>query len=52
MNLPGELNPSPRLLLGPGPSDAHPRVLRAMTTPLLSHLDPEFLVLLNRLFPK
>src|ERR1051326_781606 len=37
-----ELSPSPRLLLGPGPCDAHPRVLRAMTTPLLGHLDPEF----------
>jgi alanine-glyoxylate transaminase/serine-glyoxylate transaminase/serine-pyruvate transaminase len=39
----GQLNPSPRLLLGPGPSDAHPRVLAAMTTPLLGHLDPQFL---------
>src|SRR5204862_375113 len=43
MNIPGQLNPSPRLLLGPGPSDAHPRVLSAMTTPLLGHLDPQFL---------
>src|SRR3954452_7049122 len=41
--LPGQLNPPPRLLLGPGPSDAHPRVLTAMTTPLLGHLDPQFL---------
>lgn len=41
--LPGQLNPTPRLLLGPGPSDAHPRVLTAMTTPLLGHLDPQFL---------
>src|SRR5262249_36603926 len=37
-----ELNPPPRLLLGPGPCDAHPRVLRAMATPLLGHLDPDF----------
>ena len=43
MSLPGQLNPSPRLLLGPGPSDAHPRVLSVMTTPLLGHLDPQFL---------
>ncbi len=43
----GELNPSPRLLMGPGPSDAHPRVLRAMGTPLLGHLDPEFLALME-----
>ena len=42
-----ELNPSKRLLMGPGPSDVHPRVLRAMTTPLLGHLDPEFLSLMN-----
>lgn len=44
--LPGQLAPAPRLLLGPGPSDAHPRVLAAMTTPLLGHLDPQFLELM------
>jgi alanine-glyoxylate transaminase/serine-glyoxylate transaminase/serine-pyruvate transaminase len=43
----GELNPSPRILLGPGPSDVHPRALRAMSAPLLGHLDPEFLVHMN-----
>lgn len=32
-----------RLLLGPGPSAVHPRVLRAMSTPLIGHLDPMFL---------
>src|SRR5881397_510255 len=42
------LNPSPRLLLGPGPCDAHPSVLRAMATPLLGHLDPQFLELMNQ----
>jgi alanine-glyoxylate transaminase/serine-glyoxylate transaminase/serine-pyruvate transaminase len=47
MPLPGQLNPTPRLLLGPGPSDAHPRVLAAMTTPLLGHLDPQFLDLMT-----
>lgn len=45
--LPGELNPSPRLLLGPGPSEAHPRVLKAMVTPLLGHLDPEFVAMMS-----
>jgi alanine-glyoxylate transaminase/serine-glyoxylate transaminase/serine-pyruvate transaminase len=45
--IPGQLNPSPRLLLGPGPSDAHPRVLTAMATPLLGHLDPQFLTIMN-----
>jgi alanine-glyoxylate transaminase / serine-glyoxylate transaminase / serine-pyruvate transaminase len=43
MAIPGQLNPPSRLLLGPGPSDAHPRVLTAMATPLLGHLDPQFL---------
>src|SRR5438874_1881330 len=47
MALINQLNPSPRVLLGPGPSDVHPRVLTAMATPLLGHLDPEFLVLMN-----
>ena len=43
------LNPLPeRLLLGPGPSNAHPSVLEAMSLPLLGHLDPEFIALLDR----
>ena len=33
--------------MGPGPSGAHPRVLRAMTAPLLGHLDPEFLRIMD-----
>lgn len=45
--LPGPLNPSPRLLLGPGPSDVHPRVLAALGMPLLGHLDPEFVALMD-----
>ncbi len=47
MSIPGQLNPSPRILLGPGPSDAHPRVLSVMSTPLMGHLDPQFLTLMN-----
>jgi alanine-glyoxylate transaminase/serine-glyoxylate transaminase/serine-pyruvate transaminase len=47
MPIPGQLSPSPRVLLGPGPSDVHPRVLTAMATPLVGHLDPEFLVIMN-----
>jgi alanine-glyoxylate transaminase/serine-glyoxylate transaminase/serine-pyruvate transaminase len=47
MSIPGQLNPSPRLLLGPGPCDAHPRVLSAMMTPLLGHLDPQFLAIMT-----
>jgi len=37
-----------RLLLGPGPSNAHPRVLAAMSQPLVGHLDPAFLALLDQ----
>ena len=39
----GDLRPPARVLLGPGPSDVDPRVLRAMATPVIGHLDPEFL---------
>jgi (S)-ureidoglycine-glyoxylate aminotransferase len=37
-----DLNPAPRLLMGPGPVNADPRVLRAMSAPLLGQFDPEF----------
>jgi len=37
-----EFQPPPRILLGPGPSSVHPRVLQAMTLPILGHLDPLF----------
>jgi len=37
-----DLNPAPRLLMGPGPINADPRVLRAMSTPLLGQFDPQF----------
>ena len=36
-----------RILLGPGPSLIPPRVIRAMAAPVLSHLDPEFVPLLD-----
>jgi len=42
-----EFLPPQRLLLGPGPSPVHPRVLRALATPLLGHLDPAFLAVMN-----
>jgi alanine-glyoxylate transaminase/serine-glyoxylate transaminase/serine-pyruvate transaminase len=37
-----------RLLLGPGPSMVHPRVTRAMTTPVVGYMDPLFLDVLTR----
>jgi len=42
-----ELNPPIRLLLGPGPSNVDPRVLRAMAAPVIGHLDPEFLKIMD-----
>jgi alanine-glyoxylate transaminase / serine-glyoxylate transaminase / serine-pyruvate transaminase len=42
-----DLNTTPRILLGPGPSTVHPRVLRAMAHPLVGHLDPQFITLMN-----
>lgn len=44
-----ELNTSKRILMGPGPSDAHPRVLKAMSTPLIGHLDPEFVEIMDEI---
>ena len=37
-----DLNPAPRLLMGPGPINADPRVLRAMSAQLLGQFDPQF----------
>ena len=37
-----EFNPPQRILMGPGPSSVNPRVLQAMTLPVLGHLDPQF----------
>ncbi len=37
-----EFNAPFRILLGPGPSNVDPRVLRAMSQSLLSHMDPAF----------
>jgi alanine-glyoxylate transaminase/serine-glyoxylate transaminase/serine-pyruvate transaminase len=36
-----------KLLLGPGPSPVEPRVMRAMAAPVLSHLDPEMMAILD-----
>ncbi|MDX1584139.1 MAG: alanine--glyoxylate aminotransferase family protein [Thermoanaerobaculia bacterium] len=47
--IPGELDPPKRMLMGPGPSDAHPRVLRAMSAPLIGHLDPAFVEMMNEI---
>ena len=43
----GDLLPSPRILLRPGPTMADPRVLRAMATPLPGQFDPEFTAIMG-----
>ena len=40
-----KFDPSARILLGPGPSMTHPRVMRALSAPTIGHLDPELLAL-------
>jgi len=40
-------NPKAKLLLGPGPSNTDPRVLRAMSEPTLGHLDPDFVAIMD-----
>lgn len=40
-------NPPLRTLMGPGPSDVHPRVLSAMARPTIGHLDPAFITMMD-----
>jgi alanine-glyoxylate transaminase/serine-glyoxylate transaminase/serine-pyruvate transaminase len=42
-------NPPLRVLMGPGPSDVHPRVLAAMARPCIGHLDPVFQQLMEEM---
>lgn len=42
-------NPTPRTLMGPGPSDVSERVLKAMSRPTVGHLDPEFVGMMDEL---
>ncbi|HEV8439716.1 MAG TPA: alanine--glyoxylate aminotransferase family protein [Methylomirabilota bacterium] len=43
----GDLVPASRILMGPGPTMADPRVLRAMSSPLLGQFDPDFTRIMN-----
>jgi len=47
--IPAAFTPPPRLLLGPGPSDVAPSVLRAMSQPLVGHLDPAFVKMMEEI---
>lgn len=44
----GQINPPSRLLMGPGPINADPRVLRAMASPLLGQYDPVMTEYMNQ----
>jgi alanine-glyoxylate transaminase/serine-glyoxylate transaminase/serine-pyruvate transaminase len=43
------LIPPIRTLMGPGPSDVHPRVLQALAKPTVGHLDPAYMSIMNSL---
>jgi alanine-glyoxylate transaminase/serine-glyoxylate transaminase/serine-pyruvate transaminase len=49
MQIPSAFIPPPRLLLGPGPSNVAPSVLRAMAQPLVGHLDPFFVKMMEEI---
>lgn len=40
-------NPPVRTLMGPGPSDVHPRILEALSRPTIGHLDPQFVSMMD-----
>jgi len=42
-------NPPIRTLMGPGPSDVHPRILEAMSRPTIGHLDPMFVTMMDEM---
>lgn len=48
MQLNQSLNPTERVLMGPGPSTVPQRVLRALAAPTLGHLDPEYLAIMDQ----
>lgn len=39
--------PPVRTLMGPGPSDVHPRILSALARPTIGHLDPAFVNMMD-----
>jgi alanine-glyoxylate transaminase / serine-glyoxylate transaminase / serine-pyruvate transaminase len=47
--IPNTVNPPVRVLLGPGPSDTHPRVLAALARPTVGHLDPYYLRIMDEM---
>ena len=49
MTVPEKFVSPPRLLMGPGPSDVAPSVLQAMSQPLVGHLDPVFVKMMEEI---
>src|SRR5882762_7148296 len=49
MQVPSAFQPPKRLLMGPGPSDVAPSVLKAMSAPLVGHLDPVFVKMMEEI---
>src|SRR6267154_1607734 len=49
MQIPDAFIAPPRLLMGPGPSNAAPSVLKAMSAPLIGHLDPAFVKMMDEI---
>ena len=49
MQIPNQFQPPPRLLMGPGPSNVAPSVLEAMSRPLVGHLDPVFVKMMEEI---
>jgi alanine-glyoxylate transaminase/serine-glyoxylate transaminase/serine-pyruvate transaminase len=49
MDIPPQFEPPKRILMGPGPSDVAPSVLRSMAMPLLGHLDPAFVKMMEEI---
>ena len=49
LELPATVAPPLRVLMGPGPSDVHPRVLEAMSRPTVGHLDPFYLRVMDEM---
>src|SRR5215204_889910 len=49
MQIPPVFEPPRRLLMGPGPSDVAPSVLKALSLPLVGHLDPVFVKMMDEI---
>jgi alanine-glyoxylate transaminase/serine-glyoxylate transaminase/serine-pyruvate transaminase len=45
----GDMHPSYRILMGPGPSNVHNRVYQAMSNPVIGYLDPQILACMDEI---